>query len=85
MAETVAASAGRSYPFNFPRMSLHELPTDTRAAMLLRSNAHDARVIHVGLPSVEAAAALARRALARAPPHRAAAAQLGIFCTGSIT
>ena len=27
--------------------------------MLLRSNAHDARVIHVGLPSVEAAAALA--------------------------
>ena len=56
VAETVAASAGRSYPFNFPRMSLHELPTDARAAMLLRSNAHDARVIHVGLPSVEAAA-----------------------------
>ena len=40
-------------------MSLHELPTDATAAMLLRSNAHDARVIHVGLPSVEAAAALA--------------------------
>ena len=59
VAETVAASAGRSYPFNFPRMSLHELPTDATAAMLLRSNAHDARVIHVGLPSVEAAAALA--------------------------
>jgi hypothetical protein len=59
VAETVAASAGRSYPFNFPRMSLHELPTDATTAMLLRSNAHDARVIHAGLPSVEAAAALA--------------------------
>ena len=59
VAETIAASAGRSYPFNFPRMSLHELPTDATTAMLLRSNAHDARVIHVGLPSVEAAAALA--------------------------
>jgi len=56
---TVAASAGRSYPFNSPRMSLHELPTDATTAMLLRSNAHDARVIRVGLPSVETAAALA--------------------------
>jgi hypothetical protein len=59
VAETVAASAGRSYPFNFPRMSLHELPTDATTAMLLRSNAHEARVIHVGLPSVEMAAVLA--------------------------
>ena len=72
VAETVAASAGRSYPFNFPRMSLHELPTDATAAMLLRSNAHDARVIRVGLPSVEAAAALApslERIRAALPQH----------------
>ena len=38
------------------RVSLHELPTDATTAMLLRSNAHDARVIHVGLPSEMAAA-----------------------------
>ena len=72
VAETVAASAGRSYPFNFPRMSLHELPIDATTAMLLRSNAHDARVIHVGLPSVEAAAALApslERLRAALPQH----------------
>ena len=58
-AKTVAASAGSSYPVNFPRLSVHELPVDDTTAMLLRANAHDRRVINVSLPSVEAAAALA--------------------------
>ena len=59
VAKTVAASAGQCYPVNFPRLSVHELPSDQTTAMLLRANAHDRRVINVSLPSVEAAAALA--------------------------
>ena len=58
VAKTIAASAGM-YPVNFPRLSVHELPTNDTTAMLLRANAHDKRVINVSLPSVEAAAALA--------------------------
>ncbi len=38
---------------------MHELPCDETTAMVLRSNAHDKRVINVSLPSVEVAAALA--------------------------
>jgi len=59
VSKTVAATAGSCYPVNFPRLSVHELPTDETRAMLLRANAHDRRVINVSLPSVEAAAALA--------------------------
>jgi len=59
VAKTVVASAGSTYPVNFPRLSVHELPTNDTTAMLLRANAHDKRVINVSLPSVEAAAALA--------------------------
>jgi hypothetical protein len=59
VAATVAASAGSTYPVNFPRLAVHELPTDNTTAMLLRVNAHDKRVINVSLPSVEAAAMLA--------------------------
>jgi hypothetical protein len=58
VAKTVAASVGSTYPCNFPRLSLHELPTNDTTAMLLRANAHDKRVINVSLPSVEAAAML---------------------------
>jgi hypothetical protein len=59
VAKTVAASAGSTYPVNFPRISVHELPTNDTTAMLLRANAHNKRVVNVSLPSVEAAAALA--------------------------
>ena len=59
VSKTVAASAGSTYPCNFPRLSVHELPTNDTTAMLLRANAHDKRVINVSLPSVDAAAALA--------------------------
>jgi hypothetical protein len=78
VAKTVAASAGQCYPFNFPRLSVHELPTDETRAMLLRANAHDKRVINVSLPSVEAAAALAPaldRLRAALPQH-----SLAFYC-----
>ena len=58
VSKTVAASAGSTYPCNFPRLSVHELPTNDTTATLLRTNAHDKRVINVSLPSVEAAAML---------------------------
>ena len=77
VAKTIAASAGM-YPVNFPRLSVHELPTNETTAMLLRANAHDKRVINVSLPSVEAAAALAP-ALGRlraALPHHS----LAFYC-----
>ena len=72
VAKTVAASAGGTYPVNFPRMSVYELPSDQTTAMLLRANAHDKRVINISLPSVEAAAALApslARLRAALPQH----------------
>jgi hypothetical protein len=59
VAKTVTASAGQCYPTTYPRLSVHELPSNDTTAMLLRANAHDRRVINVSLPSVEAAAALA--------------------------
>ena len=70
VAKTVAASAGSTYPVNFPRLSVHELPTNDTTAMLLRANAHDKRVINVSLPlpSVEAAAAALAPAPAGPPP-----------------
>ena len=78
VAKTVAASAGQCYPVNFPRLSVHELPTDETRAMLLRANAHDRRVINVSLPSVDAAAALAPalgRLRAALPQH-----SLAFYC-----
>ena len=78
VAKTVAASAGQCYPVNFPRLSVHELPSDQTTAMLLRANAHDRRVINVSLPSVEAAAALAPalgRLRAALPQH-----SLAFYC-----
>jgi len=59
VAKTIAASAGQCYPTTYPRLSVHELPSNDTTAMLLRANAHDRRVINVSLPSVEAAAMLA--------------------------
>ena len=78
VAKTIAASAGSCYPVNFPRLSVHELPTNDTTAMLLRANAHDKRVINVSLPSVEAAAALAPalgRLRAALPQH-----SLAFYC-----
>jgi len=57
---------------------VHELPCDKTAAMVLRSNAHDKRVINVSLPSVEVAAALAPslgRLRAAVPQH-----SLAFYC-----
>jgi len=49
---TVVASAGSTYPVNFPRLSVHELPTDniTARALCFSENAQDKRVINVSLP-----------------------------------
>ena len=57
---------------------MHELPCDKTAAVVLRSNAHDKRVINVSLPSVEVAAALAPslgRLRAALPQH-----SLAFYC-----
>ena len=81
VAKTVAASAGSTYPCNFPRLSVHELPTNATTAMLLRANAHDRQVINVSLPSVEAAAALAP-ALGRLRGS-SAASQPGVLRAGT--
>ena len=57
---------------------MDELPCDETAAMVLRSNAHDKRVINVSLGSVEVAAALAPslgRLRAALPQH-----SLAFYC-----
>ena len=69
VAKAVADSGQSAYPRSSPRMPASELPADDTRAMVLRSNAHDARVLNVALPSLASAAALAPGWLRAALPQ----------------